>query len=140
MKQSGVTLIELLIVVAIIAILAGMAVPMYSQYLAKGEMRVAQSDLELVAVVFENRYQRVLSYPNAAYSTTQDLLTALPQWSPSAESQRFNFSSTDPETTSYTVQATGLSGLYENCVIKLESNGTKTILNCPKLAPDGSWL
>lgn len=55
-KQSGFTLIELMIAVVILAILAAIAMPMYSNYITKAKARSAQSDLVALSVVMESLY------------------------------------------------------------------------------------
>lgn len=53
-RQSGFTLIELMIVVAIIAILAAIALPAYQNYVARSQMTAALADITGGKSAFES--------------------------------------------------------------------------------------
>jgi type IV pilus assembly protein PilE len=141
MKHSGFTIIELLIVLAIVSILAAISVPAYSKYISKEKLRRAQADLQLISLRLENQYQRVLAYPSVEYETTALLIkNAITDWSPTSSTDDFNFSSENATSSTYTLKSTGLSGSVKDCVVLLSHDGIKEINNCADLAPDGSWL
>lgn len=61
-KTWGFTLIELMIVVAVIAILAAIAVPSYQQYIFRSKIPVGIDALSSFATRMEQRYQDVGNY------------------------------------------------------------------------------
>lgn len=61
--QSGLTLIELMIVVAIIGVLASIALPAYKDYTEKARISQAISDIAAIAVKIEAYWQDARAYP-----------------------------------------------------------------------------
>lgn len=64
-KQAGFTLIELMIVVAIIGILSAFALPAYTDYMIRGRIPEATSALSTKRVQMEQYFQDTRSYVNA---------------------------------------------------------------------------
>lgn len=69
-RQSGFTLLELMIVVAIIGILAAIAIPQYNQYTNKSRINEAFNTLSDLRVRMEQYYQDNKQYGNAGSCTT----------------------------------------------------------------------
>jgi type IV pilus assembly protein PilE len=67
--SSGFTLIEMMIVVAIIAILAAIAMPIYRDYLIRGYLTEGQSSLSALRTSMEQYFQDNRAYGPAAGTT-----------------------------------------------------------------------
>lgn len=70
MRQSGFTLIELMIVVAIIGILAAIAYPSYQQYVLRANRAEAQAILSETAQFMERRFTTCGTYDTNATCAT----------------------------------------------------------------------
>lgn len=141
-RQGAFTLVEVMITVAIVAILAAIALPSYNSYIVKSEIRSAQADLLALGLNFENRYQRTLSYPtftDPQKANTAGIKQVITNWSPGAE-ENFNFKIEDVTASTYTIVAEGISGRRQaGCKVSITSLNARTTAGCKYIA-NGPWL
>ncbi len=139
--QRAFTLIELMITVAIVAILAAIAFPAYSSYVAKSEIRSVQADLLALSLNFENRYQRTLVYPilpDDKKANKAGIHSFFPGWSSSAST--FEFKVEVNSASEYKISAVGLDdSRQKDCKISLTEKNERETSNC-KYNPGSSWL
>lgn len=120
---SGFSLIELMIVVAIVGILAAIALPSYSEYVKRGNRASARAAM-LEAQQFMERFYAVNSrYTTDAAGTLSPALPTRLQRVP-AESPRYTLSLSAPALNSYTITAT--PDTTDKCAnLTLTSTGVK---------------
>lgn len=80
MRNKGFTIVELMIVVAILGVLAAIAVPIYNGYVATTKRSEAKSNLETIRLLEEQFYADRRTY--VAGADTAALVGALPGFEP----------------------------------------------------------
>lgn len=129
-KVAGFTLVEIMIVVAIVAILASIALPAYTDYILRGKIAEAHSVLQMLRVDAERYFQDNRTYVGFACDAP--------------ETKYFTYACVTPSATTYTFTATGKAGEGTGSfAFTLDENNTRQTTGVPAdwTAPAGNcWV
>jgi len=116
MKQSGFTLIEVMITVVIVGILTTIALPSYRDYVIRGKIPEATSDLSAKQLLLEQYFQDNRTYAGAPVCTAD-----------ATSSQNFDFSCPGDSVTvdAFQLKAVG-KGAMQGFTFTLNQSGMKT--------------
>ncbi|OYX57244.1 MAG: hypothetical protein B7Y96_06760 [Comamonadaceae bacterium 32-67-11] len=132
---AGFTLVELMIVVAIIAILAAIALPSYQRHVTETRRDAATACLLELAQFAERHYTTNMAYTGLVLPTIQ-CSTDL--------AQHYTFSLNGvPDARTYSIQAVAIGGQAARdaaCLtLRIDQRGTQTALNNANAASPGCW-
>jgi type IV pilus assembly protein PilE len=131
-REKGFTLIELMIVVAIVGILASVAIPSYQEYVKRGRAADATSTLADMRIRMEQYFQDNRTYIGGPCAAPNG-----------ADTVHFTFSCSVAATaTNYTLKAQGLAAggmaAYSYTITADNTKGSAFNASCWALKPGGS--
>jgi type IV pilus assembly protein PilE len=106
-KQSGMTLIELMIVVAIVGILAAIAYPSYREYVIRGNRTEAKTAMMQASQALEKCFTRFGAYNNAGCAAANEIGA---EDGKLTETGKYRLSFADIDDTTFTLRATPQGG------------------------------
>jgi type IV pilus assembly protein PilE len=133
---GGFTLIELLVVMAVIGILAAIAVPQYNDYVIRGKIQEATSNLSDGRVKMEQFFQDNRTYLGGPVPAATTYFTYSLKDTPTGTGT--------PSTTQYAILATGVTSMA-GFTFAIDQNNAKTTQAAPTgwqagTMPAGCWI
>jgi type IV pilus assembly protein PilE len=144
-NAGGFTLLEVMIAVAIVAILAGIALPSYFQYLARSRIVAATSSLSDFRVKMEQFFQDNRSYANAGGGCGVDDPPATPYFELACSGASVNGYQVNANgkgnMSAFRYQLTVNAGVVGRSTLAVDSSSGWNLPspnNCWTIRPDGS--
>ncbi|MET0083258.1 MAG: prepilin-type N-terminal cleavage/methylation domain-containing protein [Sedimenticola sp.] len=113
-KQQGVTLVELMVTVAIIAVIAGIAIPLYNGYVREARLSAARANVEPLRLALEDYWLDNDTYVSGVWipggSRTLETANNGLGWKPDGDENKFDYNVTAANggniSSSYTISVT----------------------------------
>lgn len=141
-RERGVTLIELMVVVAIVAVLVSIAVPSYRNYVLRANRAEARAALLALAVAEEKFYLQCNTYTTALDGTSATACSpANLQFNTTSERGYYTIAVSSADANTWTATATAASGepQYDDSkcrTFQFTAQGVKTAKNAANAAND----
>jgi type IV pilus assembly protein PilE len=141
-RQKGVTLIELMIVIAIVAIIGAIAIPAYNGYVREAKFSTAMHNMETLRVFLEdwnleNGTYLLTGATNTAAPTTAELSSIL-GWSPDGDKGNYSYTvSLEASTYHITVEDVSDATIWARCESRFtvccdyDSASDPAVKDCP---------
>ncbi|MFT3813235.1 MAG: type IV pilin protein [Acidovorax sp.] len=124
--QQGFTLIEVMVTVAIVAILAAIALPSYNDYIRRGQQAEAFNALSDFRAKMEQYYQDNRNYGTSTGCASDATASS---WNGFTPTQYFSYDCKITDTSTYqaySITATGRAGQVNTDVYAIDQNGNRS--------------
>ena len=134
-RSLGFSLIELMIVIAILVIIVGIAIPAYQGYVREAQLSTARANADSLRVFLEDWRLDNNTYQLVDGETTFDPKAAAQLgWAPDGDQNLYAYQVVGATATSYTLNVTYVpSGRWLRCENRMQTccDGTGAISACP---------